>query len=127
MEKTSRKKIMMAKVDKAIDLLRTIKSEEANFIAEELKFIYSEIVSRNYGLVFEKHLEEIDKVLKNSIPYLKEDMDKRIDNGLDTNNYILVGDNLASLSILKKTHKENIQVIYIDPPYNTGNDMVKMD
>ncbi|MFZ7308406.1 DNA methyltransferase, partial [Avibacterium avium] len=31
------------------------------------------------------------------------------------------GDNLHSLKILEKTHRNKIDVIYIDPPYNTGN------
>ncbi|WP_010529481.1 site-specific DNA-methyltransferase [Lentibacillus jeotgali] len=36
-------------------------------------------------------------------------------------NFLIEGDNLASLEILKKTHREKIDLIYIDPPYNTGN------
>lgn len=35
-------------------------------------------------------------------------------------NFILEGDNLQSLYLLEKTHKGLIDVIYIDPPYNTG-------
>ena len=36
-------------------------------------------------------------------------------------NFILEGDNLHSLRLLEKTHAGRIDVIYIDPPYNTGN------
>ena len=36
-------------------------------------------------------------------------------------NFLLEGDNLHSLYLLTKTHKAAIDVIYIDPPYNTGN------
>lgn len=36
-------------------------------------------------------------------------------------NFILEGDNLHSLKLLKKTHMGKIDVIYIDPPYNTEN------
>jgi adenine-specific DNA-methyltransferase len=36
-------------------------------------------------------------------------------------NFLLEGDNLVSLQLLEKTHKGKIDVIYIDPPYNTGN------
>lgn len=35
--------------------------------------------------------------------------------------FYLRGDNLHSLKLLEKTHKGKIDVIYIDPPYNTGN------
>ncbi|RST60215.1 site-specific DNA-methyltransferase [Siminovitchia terrae] len=36
-------------------------------------------------------------------------------------NFLLEGDNLAALELLTKTHREKIDLIYIDPPYNTGN------
>ena len=36
-------------------------------------------------------------------------------------NFLLEGDNLHSLHLLEKTHSGKIDVIYIDPPYNTGN------
>ena len=38
-----------------------------------------------------------------------------------TGNLILEGDNLHSLSILAQTHSQSVDCIYIDPPYNTGN------
>ena len=36
-------------------------------------------------------------------------------------NFLLEGDNLAALKLLEKTHRGKIDLIYIDPPYNTGN------
>ena len=36
-------------------------------------------------------------------------------------NFIIEGDNLGSLNLLNRTHAGKIDVIYIDPPYNTGN------
>ena len=36
-------------------------------------------------------------------------------------NFLIEGDNLAALQLLEKTHKGKIDLIYIDPPYNTGN------
>ena len=41
--------------------------------------------------------------------------------GVKSFNYLIEGDNLHSLKILEKTHRGKIDVIYIDPPYNTGN------
>ena len=41
--------------------------------------------------------------------------------GVQSFNYLIEGDNLHSLKILEKTHRGKIDVIYIDPPYNTGN------
>lgn len=42
-------------------------------------------------------------------------------------NFLIEGDNLASLKLLGKTHKGKIDLIYIDPPYNTGTDKFKYD
>jgi len=36
-------------------------------------------------------------------------------------NILIEGENYHSLSVLNYTHKKKIDVIYIDPPYNTGN------
>jgi len=49
-----------------------------------------------------------------------EDESLFIDNGGQMN-FLIEGDNLASLKLLEKTHKGKIDLIYIDPPYNTGN------
>ncbi|GAA7826230.1 hypothetical protein HpCOL2_09100 [Helicobacter pylori] len=38
------------------------------------------------------------------------------------NNSIIIGDNLDALKLLKSAYSEKIKMIYIDPPYNTGND-----
>ena len=76
--------------------------------------------AKKYGLVFEEHREGIDEVLANNLPVLTEDTDLFIDNGGQMN-FLIEGDNLASLKLLEKTHKGRIDLIYIDPPYNTGN------
>ena len=82
--------------------------------------IEKDIKGKKYGLVFEEHREGIDEVLENNLPVLTEDTDLFIDNGGQMN-FIVEGDNLASLKLLEKTHKGRIDLIYIDPPYNTGN------
>jgi adenine-specific DNA-methyltransferase len=45
----------------------------------------------------------------------------------DSKNLILEGDNLEVLRILRKSYANKIKLIYIDPPYNTGNDFVYPD
>ena len=82
--------------------------------------IEKDIKGKKYGLVFEEHREGIDEVLANNLPVLTEDTDLFIDNG-EQMNFLIEGDNLASLKLLEKTHKGRIDLIYIDPPYNTGN------
>lgn len=89
--------------------------------------IEKDIKGKKYGLVFEEHREGIDEVLANNLPVLTEDTDLFIDNGGQMN-FLIEGDNLASLKLLEKTHKGRIDLIYIDPPYNTGhNDFVYDD
>lgn len=82
--------------------------------------IEKDIKGKKYGLVFEEHREGIDEVLANNLPVLTEDTDLFMDNGGQMN-FLIEGDNLASLKLLEKTHKGRIDLIYIDPPYNTGN------
>ena len=79
-----------------------------------------EVNGKKYGLVFEEHREAIDEKLEQNAPILIEEKDLFIDNGGELN-FLLEGDNLASLKLLEKTHRGKIDVIYIDPPYNTGN------
>ena len=82
--------------------------------------IEKDIKGKKYGLVFEEHREGIDEILETHIPILTEDKDLLIDNS-GKMNFLIEGDNLAALKLLEKTHKGKIDVIYIDPPYNTGN------
>ena len=79
-----------------------------------------DVGGKKYGLVFEEHREEIDEILATHTPVLTEDGSLLIDNGGQMN-FLLEGDNLASLQLLLKTHKGEIDLIYIDPPYNTGH------
>ena len=44
-----------------------------------------------------------------------------------TNNIYIEGDNAEVLKVLQKTYNKKIKMIYIDPPYNTGNDFVYKD
>ena len=85
-----------------------------------LSEIEKDIKGKKYGLVFEEHREGIDEVLATHTPVLSEDADLFINNGGQMN-FLIEGDNLASLQLLEKTHKGKIDLIYIDPPYNTGN------
>ncbi|HJD05583.1 MAG TPA: site-specific DNA-methyltransferase [Candidatus Onthoplasma faecipullorum] len=47
--------------------------------------------------------------------------------GFDSENLYIEGDNLDVLKLLRETYLNKIKMIYIDPPYNTGNDFVYND
>lgn len=85
-----------------------------------------DVNGKKYGLVFEEHREEIDEVLDTHTPVLSEEKDLFIDNG-GKMNFLIEGDNLASLKLLEKTHTGRVDLIYIDPPYNTGSSDFKYD
>lgn len=84
-----------------------------------LSELAKDVNGKKYGLVFEEHREEIDEVLDTHTPVLTEDADLFIDNGGQVN-CIIESDNYGALKVLQKTHRGKIDLIYIDPPYNTG-------
>lgn len=77
---------------------------------------------KKYGLVWEEKKEDVINLCKEKLPVLKEDLSKEIKNNDNLPTNILIdGDNYHALSVLNYTHKGKIDIIYIDPPYNTGN------
>ncbi len=78
---------------------------------------------KKYGLVWEDKPEEIETRLADELPVLTEVKERAIvSDAADAPNHILIeGDNLEALTTLAYTHEGKIDVIYIDPPYNTGN------
>ena len=108
---------MLAYLDK-------IKEEHKNNdeILIALGEIENELTSKKYGLVWEKHEEEVDRMMQDNIPVFTEIKEREIKaTNKNSYNFLLEGDNLHSLKLLEKTHAGKIDVIYIDPPYNTGN------
>ena len=96
------------------------KDENTGNLLSYLSDLEKDVNGKKYGLVFEEHREEIDEVLDTHTPVLTEEKDLFINNGGQMN-FLIEGDNLASLQLLEKTHRGKIDAIYIDPPYNTGN------
>lgn len=96
------------------------KDENAAQLLSYLGDLSREVNGKKYGLVFEEHREKIDEILEQNAPVFTEEKDLFIDGGGELN-FLLEGDNLASLKLLEKTHRGKIDVIYIDPPYNTGS------
>jgi len=78
---------------------------------------------KKYGLVWDEEREPEKVVLqcKKELPVLKEVKEKEIKNDPDKPTHILIeGDNYHALSVLNYTYDRQVDVIYIDPPYNTG-------
>ncbi|MFZ5857917.1 MAG: site-specific DNA-methyltransferase [Chloroflexota bacterium] len=78
---------------------------------------------KKYGLVWdeERTREEFELAAQNSLPVLEEVSENAITTDPEQPTYILIeGDNYHALSVLNYTHERAVDVIYIDPPYNTG-------
>ena len=104
-----------------IDFLELIKSNSSDDnTLRMVNKIENALTEKKFWLVFEEHREEVDDLLQTNIPVLCEEADKRIcKNEKYPRNFIIEWDNLQALYLLLKTHKWKINVIYIDPPYNT--------
>ncbi|MFA6195029.1 MAG: site-specific DNA-methyltransferase [Sulfurimonas sp.] len=102
-----------------------------NYTKEELiKIIQQqekELESKKYGLVWDKEREPEQVVLAcaDNLPILKEVSSKHIRTDDSDDNILIEGDSYHALSVLNYTHKNKIDVIYIDPPYNTGENDFK--
>lgn len=102
---------------KKITQLEGLTNEEKASLVELLRS------QKKYGLVWEDKPEEIETRLVDELPVLTEVAERAIvSESPDAPNHILIeGDNLEALTALAYTHEGKIDVIYIDPPYNTGN------
>lgn len=77
---------------------------------------------KKYGIVWEDKPEKVAELCKEKLPVLEEDKKRAIvTDKSKPMNILIEGDNYHALSVLNYTHKEKIDVIYIDPPYNTGS------
>src|SRR5690348_81765 len=77
--------------------------------------------SKKFGLVWEDKPEDVVEQCKRELPVLEEVSNRSLILCLDQPaNLIIEGDNYHALSVLSYTHAGKIDVIYIDPPYNTG-------
>lgn len=101
------------------------KNKYADWSKEELvKRVEALEKRKKYGLVWdeERTKEKFEADAEGKLPVLKEVKTKEIKTDPDKPTHILIeGDNYHALSVLSYTHEKSIDVIYIDPPYNTGN------
>ncbi len=98
------------------------KKTEKEKLQAEIKRLKKELKKeKKYGLTWEEKTEEVVEMCKKRLPVLKEVKNKEIiskKNGQA--NLLIEGDNYHAISVLNYTHAKKIDLIYIDPPYNTG-------
>ncbi len=92
-------------------------------LVHELKQL--EKLEKSFGLVWKEKFEpeKVVEKCKNFLPVLKRQDAKKqiITNKEDINHIFIEADNYHALSVLNYTHKRKVDVIFIDPPYNTGS------
>lgn len=105
------------KLKQKIEELEGLTNEEKS---ELIKLLRSQ---KKYGLVWEDKPEDVEQRMLNEQPVLVEVPERAIlsDDAEAPNHILIEGDNLEALTALSYTHAGKIDVIYIDPPYNTGN------
>ena len=101
-----------------------LENEELIKIIQQLEL---ELENKKYGLVWDKEREPEQVVLdcQDNLPILKEVESLHIQTDDTDDNILIEGDNYYALSVLNYTHENKIDVVYIDPPYNTGENDFK--
>src|SRR5690606_3506976 len=120
--------IVAQNIEKLKELFPTAFSE-GKLIVEELQALVGEYIEKDkeyYQMTWAgktRAQQEANKVSTGTLrPSKAESKDWDT-----TGNIFIEGDNLEVLKLLKKTYSNKIKMIYIDPPYNTGKDLVYKD
>ncbi|MBK6723206.1 MAG: hypothetical protein IPG58_07965 [Acidobacteria bacterium] len=97
------------------------KSKYKDYSKEQLLEKIKQLEKKRYGLVWEDKVEDVAEQCERELPVLVERKDKEIAQlPSGRTNLLVEGDNYHALFALNFTHRRKIDVIYIDPPYNTG-------
>jgi adenine-specific DNA-methyltransferase len=118
--------------DKQTELLRLFpdaRTEGGKIDFERLKLALGHAVDvgkERYGMNWPGKAECFKTIQAPSLGTLRPRPEESI-NFDSTANLIIEGDNLEVLKLLQKSYLGKIKMIYIDPPYNTGNDFIYPD
>ena len=118
--------------DKRQELLRLfpeIRTEGGLLDIERLKLALGEAVDvgkERYGMNWPGKADCFRTIQMPSLATLRPCPEESI-NFATTENLIIEGDNLEVLKLLQKSYLGKVKMIYIDPPYNTGNDFIYSD
>jgi adenine-specific DNA-methyltransferase len=101
------------------------KKDYSNLTKDQLLEVIEKLEGKKkYGLVWDEERvpEKVVTDCQDKLPVLTEVKGKEITTDENEPTHILIeGDNYHALSVLNYTHKGKVDLIYIDPPYNTGS------
>lgn len=118
--------------DKRQELLRLfpeIRTEGGKIDIERLKLALGETVDvgkERYGMNWSGKADSFNTIQMPSLATLRPCPEESV-NFDTTEDLIIEGDNLEVLKLLQKSYLGKVKMIYIDPPYNTGNDFIYPD
>ena len=118
--------------DKRQELLRLfpeVRTEGGKLDFERLKLALGELVDvgkERYGMTWPGKADCFKTIQMPSLATLRPCPEESV-NFETTENLIIEGDNLEVLKLLQKSYLGKVKMIYIDPPYNTGNDFIYPD
>lgn len=83
----------------------------------------------DFGLVWEDMPEAVEQLLVSEVPVLASVPSLGVKGALpkEAPHVLIEGDNLHALHTLQATHRNSVDLIYIDPPYNTGQGFIYND
>ncbi|MFD1141936.1 site-specific DNA-methyltransferase [Larkinella insperata] len=128
-------KLPLASPDLTQELLRTLRDAAPQIFSEnkvdfnKLRTALGDVVDESaerYGLTWAGKREAFRNVQSPSVGTLRPQFEAS-QNWDTTDNLILEGDNLEILKLLQKSYYGKVKLIYIDPPYNTGNEFIYPD
>lgn len=104
--------------------MKNLETYSKDELIKKIQQLELELENKKYGLVWDKEREPEQVVLdcQYNLPILKEIATKHIKTDNSDDNILIEGDNYHALSVLNYTHENKIDVVYIDPPYNTGQE-----
>ncbi len=110
-------------------LLPEIVTEGGKIDFDRLRLTLGEAVDagkERYGMNWPGKAECFKTIQRPSMATLVPARDESV-NFETTENLIIEGDNLEALKLLQKAYLGKVKMIYVDPPYNTGNDFIYPD
>jgi adenine-specific DNA-methyltransferase len=111
------------------ELFPEVFTEGGKIDFDRLKLALGETVDvgkERYGMVWPGKADCFKTIQRPSVATLRPVRDESV-NFDTTENVIIEGDNLEVLKLLQKAYLGKVKMIYIDPPYNTGNDFIYPD
>jgi adenine-specific DNA-methyltransferase len=115
--------------EELLRLMPEVRTEAGSIDFDRLKLALGQAVEvgrERYGMNWPGKAECFKNIQAASVGTLRPCPDESV-NFYGTENLIIEGDNLEVLKVLQKAYLGKIKMIYIDPPYNTGNDFIYPD